>query len=110
MIGLGVLPGARKPIQDTASKAGKPCSIIVGTSGVEANRLVPVEAINLTLPCLANWVMFPGTRNAASTCPPMRSTTAGPAPLYGTCVMSTDAADLSISIVRCDALPVETDA
>src|SRR5688500_12131079 len=44
------------------------------------------------------------------TLPATRSVIAGAAPLYGMCVMLMPAADLNISIVRCEALPTATEA
>src|SRR5207253_9645040 len=83
---------------------------MVGTSGADGKRFAPVEAMRRARPSFTNGRMLPGTRNEALTWPPTRSVTAGPEPLYGTCVTSMCAALFSISIVRCEALPMDTEA
>ncbi len=110
MIGRGVPPVVRNPIHATASKSGYPDSIIVGTFGVLAKRLRPVEASSRIWPLFTYCSTLPGTKNAVCTLPPRMSVTAGAEPLYGTCTMSTPAAVFSISMVRCDALPTAIDA
>jgi hypothetical protein len=48
----GVLPGATKAYQLSASKPGKPDSAIVGTLGRVGARFNPVVAIAMSLPFL----------------------------------------------------------
>ncbi|OQZ03669.1 MAG: hypothetical protein B6D36_12595 [Planctomycetes bacterium UTPLA1] len=44
MIGCAVPPGARRPIQDSATNPGEACSIVAATFGLEPNHLSLVVA------------------------------------------------------------------
>ena len=68
------------PYQPVTTNSLKPISCMVGTSGSDGERLVPVTASGVTLPSLA-WTDITGMASIiASICPPSRSLSAGPAP------------------------------
>src|SRR5688572_25912996 len=97
MTGFGVPAGASSPNQPETSYPDTPLSATVGTSGVPGQRFVVVTATARTLPDLM-WAIDDGRLSKPIwICPPMRSMSIGPAPLYGTWTISTPAIIFSSS-------------
>ena len=89
---------------------GYPASVIVGTSGRSGTRCASVTARARSLPALTNWIAEGRVVNITCVCPPIRSVTAGPAPLlYGTCRRSMPASFINISVSRRFWLPAPGD-
>ncbi|MNK77183.1 hypothetical protein D3C87_967750 [compost metagenome] len=101
----GSLPGPARPYQVVASKPAKPCSCIVGTFGWPLARLVRVCATASTRPFFTCGVAAVMVSKLYWICPPIRSASSGPLPLYGTCSASTPPCSLNISSARCWAEP-----
>ena len=101
----GVPAGAKRPNHATVSKPGS-VSATAGRSGTSGERWAVVTASARTRPALM-WPIAGGRlpMNIA-TCPPITSVSAGVAPLYGMCAMSTPAIDLNSSAVKCAELPL----
>ncbi|MNT58044.1 hypothetical protein D3C72_1954580 [compost metagenome] len=93
------------PYQALISTPGTPASAIVGTSGSWALRLALSTASARTLPLLMCGITDDAVSNAICTCPPIRSTMAGPLPRYGMCVIRTPVASLNSSAAMCCVLP-----
>ena len=67
--------------QPATSTSGKPCSAMVGTSGSEATRCLPMTPMAFMRP-EARWPWAAGTAATPnSTWPPMMSVIIGPMPL-----------------------------
>src|SRR3954454_13331225 len=110
MISFGVPAGATTPYQAMDSNPGTPDSATVEISGRTGDLAELVTASARSLPdftCGRTGIML---SNANGIWPPMRSTIAGPLPLYGICAMSTLVMNLNISAVRCCGEPGSADA
>src|SRR5262249_52573125 len=84
--------GNQAPNQLTILKPLKPCSCMVGTSGMPFQRSVPVTASARSLPsCTSGSAIWVPMKNM-SMCPPSRSVIAAGVPLYGTSSISIFAA------------------
>ena len=77
----GVFAGATIPIQDDASKPGKPDSLMVGVLGNNSSRFGLADARARKRPDLICGKAVATSKNITGICPEMRSSTAGPAPL-----------------------------
>src|SRR4030095_16248936 len=102
----GVKPGATRPYHSFDSTPGNPCEAIVATSGSAAERSrleIPRGRILPPRTCGTIVLMF---CTPMGIWPAIKSESAGPPPLYGTCVISTCATDLNNSPVRCTAVPL----
>src|SRR5258706_2181953 len=107
---LGMPAGPTTPYQAIDSNPGTPDSATVEICGNTGERaeLVTARPRNLAdFTCGRIGIML---SNANKTCPPIRSTIAGPLPLYGICVISTLVMNLNISAVRCCGEPGPADA
>src|SRR5215831_3463422 len=102
---VGVCAGATSPCQVVASKFLIPSSSMVGMSGSTAVRLRLATASARTWPSLICGTTDEAVANIICTCPAITSCSAGAAPLYGTCTMSTLASALNSSPARCAARP-----
>src|SRR5215471_19208570 len=87
-ISAGVLFGAPTPVQKLDSYPGTN-SATVGMSGNTGERVAVVTASARSLPLLTYSIDEDMVANMTCTCPPSRSTSAGPAPRYGTCTRLT---------------------
>jgi hypothetical protein len=97
-------PGPSRPAQLPTSKPGSPDSAMVGRSGISADRLLSAIAIGRTRSDFS--VSMAGTLpNSTCTWPPIKSTSAGFMPLFGTWTIAMPAMLLNSSAARCDALP-----
>ncbi|MOA34344.1 hypothetical protein D3C78_1557130 [compost metagenome] len=101
--------GASTPYQPFTTKPGT-LSATVGTSGSKGERRSPVTAMAFSLPACTCGNDVEMLSNISDTSPPSRATTAGPLPLYGTCIMSTPVWLLNISAARWLVLPLPADA
>jgi hypothetical protein len=73
--------GTIRAYHDTASKPGKPCSAIVGSSGITGERLRLAMPIARSLPERTCGSAEESWLNIIDTWPPSRSFSAGPVPL-----------------------------
>ena len=106
----GSLAGATTANQPSMSTSGQPCSAIVGTSGSEGTRCLPITPMARSAP-LFKWPCTAGTATTPiSTWPPIRSAIIGPTPLYGMWRTSTPAASTNISPARWMMVPLPDDA
>ena len=88
----GAPAGSQAPNQLTTLKSLKPCSCMVGTSGMPFQRSLPVTASARSLPsCTSGSAIWVPMKNM-SMWPPSKSVMAAGVPLYGTCSMSMSAA------------------
>src|SRR5215468_430069 len=87
-ISAGVLFGAPTPVQKLDSYPGTN-SATVGMSGNTGERVAVVTASARSLPPLTYSIDEDMVANMTCTGPPSRSTSAGPAPRYGTCTRVT---------------------
>src|SRR5262249_13396464 len=87
-ISAGVLFGAPTPVQNLDSYPGTN-SATVGMSGNTGERVAVVTASARSLPPLTYSIDEDIVANMTCTCPLSRSTSAGPAPRYGTCTRLT---------------------
>ena len=78
---------------------------MVGTSGSDAERFVPVDPSARSLPDFTCGVAVVAEANTDGICPPSRSLIAGPPPLYGTWTRLACAVSRKSSPARCPALP-----
>jgi hypothetical protein len=85
MIAPGVFAGAESPYHCEVSKPAKPCSAIVGASGIEVRRFGEPTPITRSLPALTCGMSGGVPAEVACVRPATRSTRFGPVPLYGTC-------------------------
>src|SRR5262245_45474262 len=103
----GVPAGAKIALNTTTCKPGRPDSIAVGMSGAALTRAALLTARMRKRP--ARW--WPTTEVeriivATAMCPAMRSWSAGPPPLYGTCTRSSPpASSLKSSPVKFVIVP-----
>jgi len=110
MIGFGVFAGANTPNHEVASSFGRPASAEVGTCGRDDTRDLPVTASARSLPEAMCCMKGGGVPKVMSTWPPNRSCSAGPVPLYGTCVSLMPACCSSMAPVTCCSEPLPDDA
>src|SRR5262249_32127159 len=104
----GVPGGATIPTQVAETKPGS-ASDIAGTPGSEATRCSLHTATALSLPAFTCGSVTPRLSNMRSISPASSAAIAGADPLYGTCVILNPAADLNISAVRCEVVPLPCD-
>src|SRR6185369_12278872 len=107
--GAGVPFGATMPNQVTNSYPGSPASADVGYCGADLRRSDCATARIFRRPASTGARTAPRPTKVSWTWPPTVSFTAGPAPRYGTCRISTPAAALNISPARCGAVPLPDD-
>ena len=110
-IGFGVAGRHQHAVpRERLEARDSPLSAIVGRSGSSGKRFAVVTAIARSLPA---WICgCSGCITAKIICvsPWIVDVTAGGEPLNGTCTTSMPASDFRSSIVRCDELPLPTDA
>ena len=107
-ISRGVAAGATMPNQVSASKPlrpGTPDSATVGMSGSSGERLAEPTASARILPLLMCGTEVSTLSYIKSVCPPIKSISAGAAPLYGMCKKFTLAMLFNISMPRCVTEP-----
>jgi hypothetical protein len=75
-------------------------------SGAAAMRLSPHMPIARSAPVLMCCCTLGSATTPKSICPPSRSVTIGPTPLYGMCLADTLATSRNISAARCRMVPV----
>src|SRR5206468_10960265 len=73
--GSGVPAGTKSAVH-CVNTTGKPASVSVGTSGIDASRLSPQVASTRSLPALTCWTTVDGPDDTESTVPPRSATTA----------------------------------
>ncbi len=88
MTGCGVAAGASSAYQSVDSYPGTPDSATVGISGAALDRARPVMASPFSRPARTCGSEGRGLVHMTCTWPLTRSTSAGPAPLYGMCTRS----------------------
>src|SRR6516162_5511289 len=108
-ISAGVLFGAPTPVQKLDSYPGTN-SATVGISGNTGERVAVVTASARSLPPLTYSIDEDMVANMTCTCPPSRSTSAGPAPRYGTCTRLTPVIILNSSPAIWFPEPMPADA
>ena len=79
-------------------------------SGSASERVAVVTASARSLPALMYSIEEDMGANMTCTCPPSRSVSAGAAPRYGTCTMSTPAIILNSSPATWGAVPLPAEA
>src|SRR5262249_19712804 len=95
----GVLAGANRPCQ-LVPTTSMPCSLSVGTSGNDFPRFSPVTASALRLPALICPTAGGREEKFMVIWPEITSASAGPVPLYGTCVSLMPAASANSAPAR----------
>src|SRR6516164_4378749 len=108
-ISAGVLFDAPTPVQKLDSYPGTN-SATVGMSGNTGERVAVVTASARSLPPLTYSIDEDMVANMTCTCPPSRSTSAGPAPRYGTCTRLTPVIILNSSPVTWATEPLPAEA
>src|SRR6266852_7508519 len=102
----GVPAGASTPYQVSTSRSARPSSLSVGTSENAGERSALITASMRSFPLWTYGAAVCSDTIMACTCPPTRSASAPPDPLYGTCTRSMRASSLSSSIARCCGPPL----
>src|SRR5205807_2374994 len=98
MTAPAVPAGANMPYQVSTSRSASPNSLSVGTSGNAGERSELITASMRSFPLWTYGATVCSDTIMAWTCPPTRSASAPPDPLYGTCTRSMRASSLSSSM------------
>src|SRR4029077_6326083 len=105
-MGCGVVPGTSTANHRLTSTPGSPASAKVGTSGRPSTRCGDVTARPRNVPAWTWPIAVEVPTMNIATSPAISAVIAcADEPLYGTCLRSTLAADLTSSAARCGAAP-----
>ena len=102
----GRFAGPSMPSQTLASKAGRPASVTVGTSGSSETRWPEVTARPRSLPERTWGAPVSARSNITGTLPEITSITAIGLALYGTWTIFVPVIARNSSVARCPVLPM----